>query len=181
MKKWWEQVKREYRNDEHFHVTDRCSKVEWVWTVKGEHLLSTPSWTLSARLEPERLVESPNYGVFHPGHVTPNPPWACLSLDRPWCCQTRLHVSYCPKHTHTDRIREKNGARQGLKKTHIACTRWKPRTPHVTSSWLNWEWEKRDGEGGSYNLFSVCDCFSIRSYYSSPPSHTENWSPVGQS
>lgn len=39
-----------------------------------EHLLSTLSWTLSARLEPDRLVGSPNYGVSHPGHVTPNPP-----------------------------------------------------------------------------------------------------------
>ncbi|KAK5935184.1 hypothetical protein CgunFtcFv8_020568 [Champsocephalus gunnari] len=39
-----------------------------------EHLLSTPSWTPSARLEPERLVGSPNYGVSHPGHVTSNPP-----------------------------------------------------------------------------------------------------------
>lgn len=44
-----------------------------------EHLLSTPSWTLLARLEPERLVGSPSYGVFHPGRHTQSP----LSLPEP--------------------------------------------------------------------------------------------------
>ena len=148
-------------------------------------LLSTPSWTPSARLEPEKLVGSPNYGVSHPGHVTSNPPpepgWAWPDLR---ASAARLHGSYCPKHSHADRIREKDGARQGLGK-HGGCTSWKPRTPHVTASWLNWErekWRERGGGRGSYNLFSVYDCISVRViFFFNHVTSTESWSPVGPS
>lgn len=153
-----------------------------------EQLLSTLSWTLSARLEPDRLVGSPNYRVSHPGHVTPNPPWACLSLARPQCCcclprqaswlllpQTQSYWSY---------QREK-WSEAGPTKTHIGWTSCTPRTPHVTLSRLNWErekWRERDGEGGSYNLFSVCDCISVRVIlFFTHVTQTESWSPLGQS
>lgn len=86
----------------------RRKRMEW--------LLSTPSWTLSARLEPERLVGSPSDVVFHPGHVTPNPPWACLSLARPSVLlQPGTMNPNCPEHTLTDRIREEKKTEWGRK------------------------------------------------------------------
>lgn len=114
-----------------------------------------PSWTLSARLEPWRLVGSPNCGVFHPGHVTPNPPWACLSLARLQCCSSLPHQAlWLLKHTHTDRIREKNRMRQEL----WEHTYKQAESTYATCYILTVEFR----EGGSYNLFSLCDCISVR-------------------
>ncbi|CAB1450871.1 unnamed protein product [Pleuronectes platessa] len=100
-----------------------------------EHLLSTPSWTRSARLEPGRLVGSPSYGGAHHGNVTPNSPGVCVSLARPQCCCSLLYASLRgsdrPKHTPTDCIGEKNGV---YASTHTGCTSWKPRNPHETST-----------------------------------------------
>lgn len=146
----------QWRNSENIEVEKRGIETEeartLTWETDAPEFFSMPSWTLSARLEPRRLAGSLSSVVFHPGHVTPNSPWAGLSLARHQCCCTRPYGSdrFLP-----DRIREKKESKAGP----LKHTSWKSRTPHVASSRLNSE---RETEGaGGFNLFSVCDCISF--------------------
>lgn len=53
---------------------------------------------------------------------------------------------------------------RGRHSTHISCTSCKPHMLHVTSLWFNGLQKemKRDEEGGSCNLFSVCESIRVR-------------------
>lgn len=80
---------------------------------------------------------------------SPEPAWAWPDLSAAAACLASLQGSYCPKHTHTDHIREKNGAHRlyKLKTTYATCI--------VLTA------EPSGRRGGSFNMFSVCDCISV--------------------
>lgn len=114
--------------------------------------------------------------------IPPEPAWAWPDLSAAAVCCTRLYGSYCPKHTHTDCIREKNRVRQELWK-HALAVQAENHVHHMLdpkSDGENWRETERDREGKSYNLFSVCDCISVRLilfFTHVTQKHTQTWSP----
>lgn len=157
---------------QHFDVTDRCSRDErreaarrWSTSSPRPAGLYQPGWSRRGW-----------WGVPAMGCLTLNMshpiPWACVSLARPRCCcslprqaswlllpQTHSYWSY----------QGEKWSETWPMKTHKGCTSWKPRTPHVTSSWLNWE---RERQGALICLVYVI-ALVLGSYYSSPMSHAQ--------